>query len=122
MPKIFWARNVHQKAYLSLPITASELLHGWERAPTGKKKQARKRFVEAILSTYPILDFDLNAARQHAHLWAFLEKQGKIIGAHDLLIATICLPMNYEIGTLNIREFQQVPGLKLKPTQKYVIP
>lgn len=101
-------------------ITASERLHGWERAPKGKKKLQPKRFVEDVLKTIPILDFDLSAARKHAHLWAALEGKGKMIGAHHMLIAAICLSSEHKLVTLNVKEFRQVPKLKLVPTKKYL--
>ncbi len=30
-------------------VTASELLHGWERAPAGRHRDNRQRFVEGLL-------------------------------------------------------------------------
>jgi tRNA(fMet)-specific endonuclease VapC len=42
-----------------------------------------------------------------------LEKEGKIIGHNDLLIASIVLFLNGTLITNNIAEFKQIKGLKL---------
>ena len=94
-------------------VTASELLHGWERAPAGKRRDARKRFVEGLLRLLPTVPFDLEAARVHAHLWANLEERGELIGAHDLLIAAQCVSVGDSLATLNTKEFARVAQLSL---------
>lgn len=70
-------------------ITASELLHDVHRAKDPAIRERRLRFVEFILALFPIVRFDLGAARIHAELRARLQERGQVIGAHDLLIATI---------------------------------
>jgi predicted nucleic acid-binding protein len=100
-------------------ITASELLHGCERAREGKRKVHRRLFVEEVLDTIPTLPFDLDIAREHARLWARLASTGKLIGAHDLLIAAACLHLEYALATVNIQEFRRVTGLKLIDIEPY---
>ena len=94
-------------------ITASELLHGVERAVDAARKERRRRHMEQILSVILIEPFDLAVARVHARIWAELEMRGQIIGAHDLQIAATGLSLGHEIATLNLREFQRVTGLKV---------
>ena len=48
-------------------ITASEQLSGVERADTLERRQHRLAFVEAVLRIVPVLPFDLQVAREHAH-------------------------------------------------------
>ena len=57
-------------------ITASELLHGVERAPDAARKTRRQRHVEQILATVFIQPFDLAQARVHARIWAELQARG----------------------------------------------
>lgn len=102
-------------------VTASELLHGWERAPAGKRRENRKRFVEALLKMLPTVEFDLDCARVHSRLWARLEERGALIGAHDLLIAATCVHHGKTIATLNEREFARVVELSLADCQQWVI-
>ena len=102
-------------------VTASELLHGWERAPAGKRRDRRMRFVEGVLRILPAVEFDLDCARVHAHLWARLEEQGALIGAHDLLIAATCVREGDAIATLNEREFSRIVELELVDCRRWVI-
>src|SRR5947209_5971218 len=72
-------------------ITATELLHGVHRADSTSRPVRRSTFVEYVLSLFPIIDFDLAIARLYGELWATLEKQGKRISAHDLIIGATAL-------------------------------
>ena len=101
-------------------ITASELLHGVERANTAERREKRSRYVESVLERIPILDFDLSIARQHAVLWAQLEQARQIIGPHDLQIAATAVAMGHSVATLNHGEFVRVPGLSLVEVQAFV--
>ena len=94
-------------------ITASELLHGCHRAQKAGARARRFAFVEGILDAVPIASFGLTEARRHAELWAELARQGKMIGAHDLLIAATALARGEKLATLNRAEFKWVPGLQL---------
>lgn len=94
-------------------VSASELLHGIHRAQNIKRTEQRRSFVEYLLSTYTIIPFDLDAARQHARIWAMMQASGTMIGAHDLLIAATALAISYSVVTLNITEFTRVPSLRV---------
>jgi tRNA(fMet)-specific endonuclease VapC len=94
-------------------ITASELLHGVERAHDAARKGKRQRHVEQILATLAVQPFDLAQARVHARIWADLASRGQMIGPHDLQIAAAGLALGHEVATLNILEFQRVAGLKV---------
>jgi predicted nucleic acid-binding protein len=99
-----------ESVYLSA-ITASELLHGVERARDASTRARRAAWVEGLLSAMPVLAVDLNAARAHAMIWAHLAAQGAMIGAHDSWIAAQALTHDLAIATLNERGFARVPGL-----------
>ncbi|MSQ22285.1 MAG: type II toxin-antitoxin system VapC family toxin [Dehalococcoidia bacterium] len=95
-------------------ITASELLVGVHRAVTQAQRVTRESLVEAILSAFPILPFDLQVARIHARLLGELLGSGQTVGAHDLLIAATALAFGYNVLTDNLRDFQKVPGLQVR--------
>ena len=59
-----------------------------------------------------ILSFETEEARVHAGLFAFLAKKGKMIGAHDLIIAATAIVHNCAVLTENFKEFERVPGLE----------
>lgn len=108
-----------EEHFLMAAISASELLHGVERARPPSRKANRRKAVEHYLETIAIVDFDLAVARQHAAIWAQLEKAGTIIGAHDLIIAATARYLGSKLVTLNEREFKRVPGLRLLKTTPY---
>ena len=94
-------------------ITAAELLHGVERAKDPARKAWRQSHVEKVLCSVRLQTFDLIQARCLARIWADLEARGLMIGAYDLQIAAAGIALGHEVATLNLREFQQIPGLKL---------
>lgn len=119
LPAFFQAKA--SEAFFVAAITASELLHGVERADTAARRQRRSRFVEELLAEIPVLDFDLTIARRHAALWARLEKTGRMIGSHDMLIAATALECGHSVATLNRDEFRRVPGLSLTDVRAFVV-
>jgi len=92
-------------------VTASELLFGVYRANTLERRARRETFVEAVLAAFPVLSFDLLAARAHARLWAHLAAAGQLIGERDLIIAAMAVAHGYDVLTENVGEFARVPGL-----------
>ncbi len=100
-----------EDVYLSV-ISASELLHGIHRASNPRVRANRLAFVEAVISSFPLLEIDLATARCHAELWSQLEQRGEMIGVHDSWLAATCLAHGLTLVTDNVREFTRVPGLK----------
>ena len=92
-------------------ITASELLHGVHRARSGAVRARRSAFVEHVISAIEPLPVTTAIARAHAAVWAELEKEGNLIGAHDLWIAATALSHGMAVATANARDFERVPGL-----------
>jgi tRNA(fMet)-specific endonuclease VapC len=97
-------------------ITASELLHGIHRA-TPEHRPRREAFVEAVLTAFPPISFDLLAARAHARLWAALASAGTDVGAHDRIVAATAIAAGWRVATANVRHFGRVPGLNVVDVQ-----
>jgi predicted nucleic acid-binding protein len=95
-------------------ITASELLHGVQRADSADRRQRRLEFVETILTSFAVLPFDLSAARIYAEVGAQLAAAGRTIGPHDLFIASVAISTGREVLTRDQRSFPFVPGLRVK--------
>lgn len=102
-------------------ITASELLFGVERATDPGQRARRGAFVEAVLESIPAIPFDLAEARRHAQIWEVLSRLGARIGPHDLLVAATALAHDRAVATLNVGEFERVPGLTLAETSDFRI-
>lgn len=94
-------------------ITVSELLHGVHRAAPDHVRIRRQVVVEALLGAIEQLPITSRIARLHAQIWAELQTDGKIIGAHDLWIAATALAHGLTLATANAGEFKRVPALEL---------
>ncbi len=107
------SRWQHRGTPFLCAITVSELLVGVHRANTESRREARRLSVETILGSMTVLDFDAVVARTHAALRAEMLQQGKLIGAHDLLIAATAKHHGIPVLTCNVTEFSQTPGLEV---------
>ncbi|MDT8369745.1 MAG: PIN domain-containing protein [Longimicrobiales bacterium] len=95
-------------------ITVSELLHGAHRARDRVRRARRTAFVEGVIEVFPTLQIDLMTARTHADLGADLAANGTPVGTHDLWIAASAVARGLSLVTLNLREFERVPGLEVE--------
>lgn len=96
-------------------VTVSELLVGVHRADSEARRKRRSEFVEAILAGVSVLDFTIAVARRHAEIYGALSQQGRLIGAHDMIIAATALYHNMSLLTENAEEFSRVVGLRVIP-------
>lgn len=94
-------------------VTASELLHGVHRAADATVRMRRLAYVERVIERLEPLPISMRVARAHAEIWARLEADGALIGAHDLWIAATALAHGMPVATLNARHFERVPGLQV---------
>jgi tRNA(fMet)-specific endonuclease VapC len=93
-------------------VTASELLYGLHRTRTIAQRERRNAYVEAILEQMPVLAFDLTVARVHSAISAELDRAGRQVGAHDLMIAATAMAHDYRVATRDLRSFPKIPGLE----------
>ena len=93
-------------------ISVAELWHGVERADTAHRFR-REQYVRAALDALLVVPYTEAIAMQHARLWAALESSGKMIGAHDLIIAATALERGSTVATFNRRHFSQIKGLSV---------
>jgi tRNA(fMet)-specific endonuclease VapC len=75
-----------------------------------KERQKVERFIAAVIE----LPLDRASAEAAAKIRGELERQGKLIGPYDLLIAGQALAGRLTLVTNNLREFQRVSGLNLQ--------
>lgn len=94
-------------------ITASELLVGVQLADD-RRRATRAATVDAILSTFEILAFDPDIARQHAALLAHARRSGRPRGAHDLQIAATASATGRLVVTTDARAFDDLPGVRYR--------
>ena len=81
-----------------------------ERA-AGAHKIRRRRYLQAILGSLPVIPYTEQTAYEHARIWAELESSGRMIGYYDVIVAATALERGSEVATFNQRHFAQVKGL-----------
>jgi tRNA(fMet)-specific endonuclease VapC len=92
-------------------IVAAELRFGAEKS---RQRVANHARLDVLLSEIRCLDFDLDAARVYGELRSELERRGRPIGAHDLLIAAQAISSSLVLVTDNVREFARIRGLSVE--------
>ena len=93
-------------------ITVAELWHGIERASASHRAK-RERYLRTIVERLEPIPYTEITALIHARLWAQLESSGNMIGAHDMILASVALERDNAVATLNKRRFVVVPGLRV---------
>ena len=91
-------------------ITVAELLVGVELAK-GRRRLARQEFIEDIVNTVPVIDYDLDVAQAHAVLLAAVRRKGRPRGAHDLIIAATARAGERTVLTADAEAFANLPGV-----------
>ena len=95
--------------HIKIPsIVQAELLLGALKSDNPKKNA---HLVEKFLEPYEIVSFNTQAAISYAKIRYELEKDGKVIGPNDLIIAASVVANQGTLITHNINEFFRVPGL-----------
>lgn len=94
-------------------ITAAELLVGVELADR-RRRPARAGFVDDVLATLPVEEYDLATARVHARLLAATRRAGAPRGAHDLIIAATAIATAREVVTADARGFADLPDVVVR--------
>ncbi len=104
----------NQSIYMAA-ITVSELLAGVALAKTADEKINRHAFVENILNSLPVLDFDTEVARTYAELYAYALSNGsrQKLNVHDLLIAATALVYGHQVLSSNGDDFEGIPGIRV---------
>ncbi len=93
-------------------ITVAELLTGVELSDE-RHREARRKFVDLVLQTFPIEPYDLEVARVHASLLAHVYRGGTKRGAHNLIIAATAVATDRVLLTKDRRaQFEDLPGVQ----------
>jgi tRNA(fMet)-specific endonuclease VapC len=92
-------------------VAAAELRYGAEKSRQPERNHAR---LDLLLAEITVLDFDLPSAAAYGALRARLEARGRLIGAHDMLIAAQAIAAGLILVTDNVHEFARVKGLAVE--------
>jgi tRNA(fMet)-specific endonuclease VapC len=94
-------------------VVKAELFHGAYKSG----RESNINLVRVFCSLFVSLPFDDRAAEVYGQVRGELEKQGKLIGPNDLLIASIAIAHNVTLVTHNISEFSRISNLKIEDWQ-----
>ena len=98
------------EALLTSIVVAAEMRFGIEK----KGSDVLSARVEALLEHIQVAALDRDADRHYGRIRAQLEREGKTIGANDLMIAAHALALDAVLVTGNVDEFKRVKGLKVE--------
>lgn len=91
-------------------VTAAELFYG----VTKRNNQQLSRFLDVFLSIITILEWDTKTAEIYGKLRAEMEKEGKVMGVQDQMIAAHALANECVLVTSDDKAFSFVPNLILE--------
>jgi tRNA(fMet)-specific endonuclease VapC len=94
-------------------ISAAELLAGVELA-RGRRKTARRAFVERLLTAISVEPYDLEVARSHALLLASVRTIDRPRGAHDPVIAATARARARIVVTADESGFAGLPDVGVR--------
>jgi tRNA(fMet)-specific endonuclease VapC len=100
-------------------ITIAELGVSVDTA-TGKRRQARKAFLDDIVETLPVISYDIEVARTHTQLLVAVRKAGRPRGAHDLIIAATALATGRVVVTSDGPGFNDLPGIPVRRPSRFL--
>jgi tRNA(fMet)-specific endonuclease VapC len=91
-------------------VVKAELSFG---ARNSKRAAENLDRLQRFCGSFRSLPFDDDAADHYGSLRALLRREGRPIGANDMLIASIALAARVTLVTRNVDEFARVPQLSL---------
>ncbi len=94
-------------------VTIAELRVGALLA-TRRRRTTRHAYIDDVIATIPILDYDLDVAEAHAALLAEVRTQGMPRGAHDLIIAATAKAFDRTIVSADNRAFRDLSDVKVR--------
>jgi tRNA(fMet)-specific endonuclease VapC len=94
-------------------VTAVELTHGIYRAKSDADRQRREAFVEELFQAVAVYPLTLEVARLAGRIHGEQMGRGVSIDFPDLLIGATARHLGFAVVTLNLRHFQQIPGLSV---------
>lgn len=101
-----------QDAALSA-VGLTELIHGIYRAPTPELRLRRESFINELLADLTVHLYTKETALLAGKLDGEQQSRGVVIPFADLLIGATALALGYSVLTVNVRHFEQIPGLSV---------
>ncbi len=94
-------------------VTIVELTHGIYRAKSGSDRDRRRAFCEELRRDIVVHPVTVEIAELAGRIEGEQAARGLAISFEYLLIGATALHIGYDVATLNIRDFQKIPGLSV---------
>lgn len=109
--------NGHECA-IAAPVW-HELTYGCRRLPAGKRRDALETYLrDVVLTSFPVLSYDENAATWHGQERARLDGLGRPAPYTDGQIAAIASVNDLILVTVNVKDFARFKDLKVENWSK----
>jgi tRNA(fMet)-specific endonuclease VapC len=92
-------------------ITLGELHYGAEKSA---RRLENLEAIEQFAARLEVLSFSPKAAAHYGQMRAELERRGRPVGPHDMLIGAHARAEGLVVVTNNAREFRRLPGLRVE--------
>ena len=92
-------------------IVKAEIDYGIAKS---KNPKLTRELYNKFLSIYSVVPFSEKETKIYGDIRYQLEKEGKLIGANDMLIAAIVMSHNGILVTHNVNEFSRIKGLQIE--------
>ena len=94
-------------------ITVAELLVGVGLA-SSRHVSSRQAYLDGILATIPVLNYDQKVAAAHAELLVEVHRAGRPRGAHDLIIAATARSTDRVVVTADAAALGELSGVEIR--------
>lgn len=92
-------------------VTYAELIYGVEHSSS---KKINRSIVDDFVNHLNIMEWDRSAAEHYGKIRAFLQTNGIVIGAMDMMIAAHAISQKMTLVTNNEKHFKRVPKLNVE--------
>jgi predicted nucleic acid-binding protein len=108
-----WLETVPRADQFTSAIVIGEMFGGAFRSADAARHL--ENIEERVLPAITVLPYDTATARLYGRIRAHLEGAGRILADADLQIAATAIEHELELVTGNLRHFERVPGLIVRP-------
>ena len=114
LPIVRRLRELDGEAAIAAPVW-HELRFGCARLPPSRRREAIEHYIDSVvLASFPVLDYDREAADWHARERARLRALGRTAPFIDGQIASIAYSNDLTLVTTNAKDFEAFQGLRIE--------
>jgi predicted nucleic acid-binding protein len=94
-------------------VTIAELTHGAYRTKEEARKLRRLAFIDRLCQDIPVYPVTVEIARTAGRIEGQQAALGFTLAFEDLAIGVTALQLGFDIVTVNEKDFQHIPGLRI---------